>query len=75
MQKLRERLHWYILGFLFIATFLVWYAVVAEDRAGKLTVAFLNIGQGDAIFVESPTGVQMMIDGGEGRLYSANSAR
>ena len=51
MQKLRERLHWYILGFLFIATFLVWYAVVAEDRAGKLTVAFLNIGQGDAIFV------------------------
>ncbi len=66
MQKLRERLHWYILGFLFIATFLVWYAVVAEDRAGKLTVAFLNIGQGDAIFVESPTGVQMMIDGGGG---------
>lgn len=27
-------------------------------------VAFLDIGQGDAIFVESPTGRQMLIDGG-----------
>lgn len=66
MRKLRQNLHWYILGFLFVATLLVWYAVVVEDRAGKLTVAFLNIGQGDAIFIESPTGVQMMIDGGPG---------
>lgn len=66
MQKIRENFHWYILGFLFVATLLVWYAVVAEYRAEKLTVAFLNIGQGDAIFIESPTGIQMMIDGGPG---------
>jgi len=64
MQRLRENLHWYILGFLFLITIFIWYTVAAEDRAGKLTVAFLNIGQGDAIFIESPTGVQMMIDGG-----------
>lgn len=55
-----------MLGFLFVATLLVWYAVATEDRGGKLTVAFLNVGQGDAIFVESPTGTQMMIDGGPG---------
>ncbi len=64
MQKLRENLHWYILGLLFVATILVWYAVAAEDRGGKLTVAFLDVGQGDAIFIESPAGNQIMIDGG-----------
>jgi competence protein ComEC len=29
-----------------------------------LTVAFLNVGQGDAIFIESPSGAQMLIDVG-----------
>lgn len=50
MQKLRENLHWYILGLLFATTIFIWYAVVQEDRQGILTVAFLDIGQGDAIF-------------------------
>ena len=43
---------------------MVWYAVAAEVRGGKLTVAMLDIGQGDGIFIESPTGIQVMIDGG-----------
>ncbi|KKW12895.1 MAG: Competence protein ComEC [Parcubacteria group bacterium GW2011_GWA2_49_9] len=68
MRKVRENLQWYVLGFLFLVTVLIWYAVVAEDKGGKLTVAFLNIGQGDAIFIESPTGVQLMIDGGPGSI-------
>ena len=68
MQRLREHLHWYILGALFVATIFVWYAVAQADHGGKLTVAFLNIGQGDAIFIESPTGTQMMIDGGPGAI-------
>lgn len=64
MHKLRERLHWWIFGVLFATTALIWYAVVSEDRGGKLTVAFLDVGQGDAIFIESPTGNQLLIDGG-----------
>lgn len=64
MQKLRENLHWCILGFLFIATIFIWYAVIQEDRQGILTVAFLDVGQGDAIFIESPTGNQLLLDGG-----------
>lgn len=37
----------------------------ALPRSG-LSVSFLDVGQGDAIFIESPTGVQMLIDGGSG---------
>ncbi len=50
--------------FALLASFVVWYAVVQEERAGELTVAFLDVGQGDAIFVESTSGVQVLVDGG-----------
>ncbi len=36
---------------------------VAESD-GLLTVAFLDVGQGDAICIETPDGVQLLIDGG-----------
>jgi competence protein ComEC len=42
----------------------VWYAALREDKRGQLTVSFLNIGQGDAIFIDAPSGRQMLIDGG-----------
>ena len=68
MQILRDRFHWYFLFFLALTAGLVWHVIAVEDRAGKLTVAFLDVGQGDAIFIESPTGTQMMIDGGPGSM-------
>ncbi len=52
---------------LLLITGCIWYAVVREDRGGKLTVSFLNIGQGDSIFIESPSGRQVLIDGGPNR--------
>jgi competence protein ComEC len=39
-------------------------AAYGRGAEGELSVTFLDIGQGDAIFIESPTGVQMLIDGG-----------
>ncbi|MFZ2303817.1 MAG: ComEC/Rec2 family competence protein [Minisyncoccia bacterium] len=49
--------------FLFINIF-IWSAVARADRAGVLTVAFLDVGQGDAIYIEAPNGNQMLVDGG-----------
>ena len=43
---------------------LVWYAALREDRHGMLTVSFLDIGQGDSIYIETPSGRQVLIDGG-----------
>src|SRR3989344_31344 len=68
MGRLLKHLPWYLLGFIFVATFFIWYVMAREDRGGLLTVAFLDIGQGDAIFIESPTGAQMLIDGGPGAI-------
>ena len=42
----------------------VWYAALREDRARRLTVSCLNVGQGDAIFIDAPSGRQVLIDGG-----------
>lgn len=36
----------------------------ASATQSYLTVTFLNIGQGDAILVETPDGIQLLIDGG-----------
>ena len=44
------------------------YAVWREERNGILTVAFLDVGQGDAIWIESPSGNQVLIDGGPGKV-------
>ena len=52
---------------LVVATSCIWYAVMSGERAGLLTVSFLDIGQGDAIFIDAPSGRQVLIDGGKSR--------
>lgn len=63
MVSIRKHITLYFVGILFVANFFIWYAVSAESR-NTLTVAFLDVGQGDAIFIESPTGKQIILDGG-----------
>lgn len=67
MHAVRKKLRWYILGVLLLASAVLWFAALSEDRRGVLTVAFLDVGQGDAIFIDSPTGKQVLIDAGAGR--------
>lgn len=43
----------------------IWLIVWGQEkRDGTLTFAMLNIGQGDALFIEGPTGIQVLVDAG-----------
>ena len=64
MRFFKENFYICALVFLALCSAFVWYVVIEESRGLELTVAFLDIGQGDAIFIESPTGRQVLIDGG-----------
>lgn len=64
MFRVRKSLPEYVLGGLVITACLAWIAVFHFQNQSYLTVAFLDVGQGDAIFIEAPNGNQILIDGG-----------
>lgn len=49
--------------FLIILNIIIFYSVL-NQKEDKLKVVFLDVGQGDSIFIESPVGNQILIDGG-----------
>ena len=53
----------YLLGGALVITLLAWIAVL-QLPDGKLHVAFLDVGQGDAILITTPRGAQILVDGG-----------
>lgn len=64
LSHTRQYIKWYVLALLCLISCMLWYVVVTHDNKGILTFAVLDVGQGDALFIESPTGVQVLIDGG-----------
>ncbi len=42
------------------------HSTLFRSRTHNLTVTFLDVGQGDATLIESPSGTQVLIDGGPG---------
>ncbi len=63
-SHIREFLRWYVLLVLVIFSLVLYSVVAHENRNGILTFAVLDIGQGDSLFIESPTGMQVLVDGG-----------
>ncbi len=54
---------WVIIPLLIIAI-LIWAAVAVTPESGKLSVSFLDVGQGDAILITAPSGQHILVDGG-----------
>jgi competence protein ComEC len=52
-----------VMAALIAAAIVAWLAVL-QLPDGRLHVAFLDVGQGDAILITSPTGRQILVDGG-----------
>lgn len=46
---------------------IIGHALVRSAGVPVLRVSFLDVGQGDSIFIESPSGRQVLIDGGKNR--------
>ncbi len=61
--------HWreVILGTLVLSTIFVWTAVWQKRPSDLLHVYFFDIGQGDSIFIDSPTHGRLLLDGGRDR--------
>ena len=64
MRKSSRITGFFILGLLLFVAIL-WHVVLREDRVGNMTVSFLDVGQGDSIYIEAPSGRQVLIDGGK----------
>ncbi len=64
MRKSSRITGFFILGLLILVS-IIWHVVIREDRGGNMTVVFLDVGQGDSIYIEAPSGRQVLIDGGK----------
>jgi competence protein ComEC len=52
-----------VLPLVIVAASLVWYAALQPD-SGSLRVTILDVGQGDALLIETPAGHRILVDGG-----------
>ena len=57
----------FFLALLFFAANIFIFYLDWQNSHRGLTFAMLDIGQGDALFIESPTGTQVLVDGGPPR--------
>ncbi len=59
-----KKIVWIVLGVLFCLNLIAWVVVFDLSRPQDLKVVFFDVGQGDSIFIETPQGHQILIDGG-----------
>ncbi len=63
---MKKKVILFLVGILFLLNIFVWQKVFDLAKINNLKVNFLNVGQGDAIFIETPQIHQILIDGGPG---------
>ncbi len=68
MKRLQRYLLPILLVSLVVLVFFIWNSARVGKESNILKVVFLDVGQGDAIYIEAPNGRQMLVDAG------ANSA-
>lgn len=59
-----KKIYLYLAGALILLNIYAWQEVFALAGSNNLEVDFLDVGQGDAIFIETPQHHQILIDGG-----------
>jgi len=64
MNKLKEFIFISLFVFFLVATFLLLQIFYRESQEEFLKVVFLGVGQGDAVFIETPNGFKTLIDAG-----------
>ena len=66
MRQARRNLQ-FILSILAVVLFVALFGIFYKPQAtGDLRVYFLDVGQGDASYIKTPSGQDILIDGGEG---------
>ncbi len=63
MPKKLPKKYWPIIALL-VLNLIIWIGYTSLKDSGEMKISFLDVGQGDAIFIEAPNGNQMLIDGG-----------
>lgn len=65
MERLRKYLPQILLVFLLVFTIGIFYFTFKHNNKNDyLKVVFLDVGQGDSIYIEAPNGKQVLVDGG-----------
>ncbi len=64
MRESFQKYGLFYLAMFLVIIFILIFAFSLENKNKDLTFAMLDIGQGDALFIKSPTGVEILIDSG-----------
>jgi len=64
----------YLVFILLTSTLFIFY-LDFQNSERRLTFAMLDVGQGDALFIESPTGTQILVDAGPPRKILSQLSR
>ena len=64
----QRKYNYLIIGILLVSAILIWLAVFEQASGNILQVTFFDVGQGDAIFIETPKNQQILIDGGPDKI-------